>query len=155
MAKLDPFSAQIVRMVREMPDEALLELVRNQLDSVAGMPVSVAASNGAPARRGRPPGKRKAAKGKRRGRGTSADREQTLTAVERVIKSSKGLSASEIASKTGLPKSRVQSAVRELKKARRIFQGGDRRFARYAGNARTAKQASVDARKNASGPVRN
>jgi DNA-binding transcriptional regulator GbsR (MarR family) len=72
--------------------------------------------------------------------------------VERAIKSSKGLSASEIVARTKLPKPRVQQAVRELKAAKRIFQGGDRRFARYAGDARTAKQASVDARKSVAGP---
>ena len=31
MSKLDSFSAQLVNMVRQMPDEALLELIRQQL----------------------------------------------------------------------------------------------------------------------------
>jgi DNA-binding transcriptional regulator GbsR (MarR family) len=62
------------------------------------------------------------------------------------------LSASEIAKKTKLPQSRVASAVRELKAAKRIFQGGDRRFARYAGDPKTALRASTNARKNAAGP---
>lgn len=147
MPKLDPFSEQIVKLVRSMPDEALLELVRNRLGDVAVAPRSYgSASSPANGRRG--PRKVK----RRRQRATSADREQYLAAVERAIKGSKGLSASEIAAKTKLPKPRVQAAVRELKAARKIFQGGDRRFARYAGDAKTAKQASLNARKSAGGP---
>ena len=165
MAKLDPFTAQIVKLVRDMPDEAILELVRNQLGGVAE--VAVASAPAVPAKKRGPKRRRAAAKKapalkkvarakvkrapKRR---TSTDRKKVLAAVERVVKTSKGLSASQIATRTKFPQSRVTTAVRELKAAKRIFQGGDRRFARYAGDARTAKQASVTARKSASGPKR-
>ena len=72
--------------------------------------------------------------------------------VESVIKSSEGLSASEIAQKSKLPRTRVSSLVRDLKAQGRIHQGGDRRFARYAGDAKTAAKASEQARRTASGP---
>jgi hypothetical protein len=128
---LDPFSAQIVELVRSMPDEAILELVRSQLggggggagSSLRAVARAVRRTAGAPAaprRVGRPKGK-----GRRR-RASSADRQKLLSEVERAVKSSRGLSASELAKKVGQPQSRVTAAVRELKSARRIFQGGDR-----------------------------
>lgn len=174
MTKLDAFSAQIVRMVRNMPDQAILELVRNQLwviaPSLAGASSSseparatqytaralsgrgsAASNNRAPSPRVRS-AKRVVAQPsptRRRRRRVGAEaRQQILTTVEQVIKASKGLSASEIAKKTSIPQARIASAVRELKGARRIHQGGDRRFARYAGDAKTAQKASLWARNN-------
>jgi len=52
-----------------------------------------------------------------------------------------------------VPQTRVAAALKDLKLAKRICQGGDRRFARYAGDLKTAEQASLSARKNASGPT--
>jgi hypothetical protein len=153
MPNLDPFLAQIVNWVRNMPDEALLDLVRNHLGGFHGGGRSGARAVAA-FKIGPTNGRRGPRKVKRRRRATSADKEQALSAVERAVKSSKGLSASEIVSRTKLPKARVQAAVRELKHSKRIFQGGDRRFARYAGDAKTAKQASLNARKSAAGPRR-
>ena len=178
MAKLDPFSAQIVKLVRHMPDDAILELVRNQLGVLPGAVPTVSVSAPAPkpvrrkkrARRvtvkrvakkaaatkvvarkakGRP--KRKTVRGVKR---STVARQKLLGAVEKAVRSSKGLSASEIAKKTKIPQTRVAAAVRELKLGKRIFQGGDRRFARYAGDARTAQQASLNARTHAAGPKR-
>ena len=156
MSNLDAFSAEIVRLVREMPDEAILELVKNQLSGVEAAPslprrAAAAPARSAPARKARAPKRRAKRGGARR---TSEGREQALSAVEAVIKSSKGLSASQIASKAKMPQTRVSSLVRELKAAGRVHQGGDRRFARYAGDAKTAEKASEEARKSASGPVR-
>ncbi|NUP09947.1 MAG: hypothetical protein HOW73_28195 [Polyangiaceae bacterium] len=199
MATIDPFSAEIVRLVRSMSDDAILALVKNQLGSGTGAAIAsraaraVAAGRVGTGRRGRPakaielpaaaPGKpgrkpgrpakvvaakpgRKpgpkpvAAKGKPgpkkggRGRGAGgAGRQELLSNVERVVKSGGGLSASEIAKSAGVPQTRVTSALKELKLAKRIFQGGDRRFARYAGDARSAEAASVSARQNAAGPM--
>jgi len=97
----------------------------------------------------------KAAKagGAKRGRGSAAGRMELLSAVERIVKSSGGVSASEVAKSAGVPQSRASSALKELKLAKRVFQGGDRRFARYAGSASSALAASDGARKNASGPL--
>ncbi len=175
MAKLDPFSAQIVKLVRNMPDDAILELVRNQLGVLPGSVAAEVATAPAPTRRkkrvkrakAKPVAKESAAKAavtkgakarpKRkavRAKRSMVARDKVLGAVEKVVKGAKGLSASEIAKKTSLPQTRVAAAVRELKLAKRIYQGGDRRFARYAGDARTAQQASLFARKNAAGPAR-
>ena len=62
------------------------------------------------------------------------------------MKSSKGLSTRDLAKALGRPQLAIAAAVRELKAAKRIYQGGDKRFARYAGDAKTAKQASLTAR---------
>jgi hypothetical protein len=172
MASLDPFSAQIVQLVRNMPDDAILALVRNQLGAVTGAAAVVAPMA---KKRGRPKKvvakvtkvtakaktitKKKAAKkvakkkpvGRPKKR-TSAARLKVLASVERAVKTSKGLSASEVARTTNIGQVRVATALRELKIAKRIYQGGDRRFARYAGDARTAEQASLHARSNAGGP---
>jgi ribosomal protein S25 len=180
MANLDAFTAQIVTLVRSMPDEAILELVRNQLGLVSSMgdiapwaAVKVpapakrsrarkaVARKAAPKRAAKKAAPRKAAPRKaapRKSRPpasrTSEERSKTLEGVEKAVKAAKGLSVSELVKRTGLPPSRVSSALRELKGAKRIFQGGDRRFARYAGDARTAQQASEQARTTAPGPIR-
>jgi hypothetical protein len=165
MAKLDPFSAQIVQLVRKMPDEAILALVRGQLGVVTdeAAPVAAVAQRKLRGRRGRPKAAVKApvaapvaVKAKKVGRPkkrTSAARQRVLAAVERVVKAAKGLSASEVARATGIGQVRVATALRELKLNKRIHQGGDRRFARYAADPRTAEQASLDARRNAGGPI--
>ncbi len=207
MATSDAFTQQIIKLVRSMPDDAILALVKNQLGlpgGVLGGGKSLAGKSlGAPsapkARRGRRPKKAKsvapatvapaaaapaarpaasaapakaaskpvkaaktvkAAKPKkapvaRRGRPARAgvDRSEVLSVVERAIKSGSGMAASEVAKAAGIPQSRATAAIKELKLAKRIFQGGDRRFARYAGDARTAQVASENARKTASGPI--
>jgi len=179
MATNDAFSAQIVELVRKMSDEAILALVKNQLGALAGAaPLQVAAQ---PARRrGRPPraaaaaapapaaaapaakatgaSKRGAAPKRKPGRprrspAASQERQETLNNVERIVKQSQGVSASDVAKAAGIPQTRAAAALKELKLAKRIFQGGDRRFARYAGDAKAAEQASLNARKNASGPA--
>lgn len=148
MAQLDPFAAEIVAYVRRMPDEALLELVRAHLG--AGGTVAWAASPN-PAAAATKARKQKRTTSKR---ATPGERAKLLKSVEAVVKKSRGLSSSEVAVKVGVPQSRAASALRELKGKKRIYQGGDRRFARYAGDAKTAKAASARARKNASGPKR-
>ena len=81
------------------------------------------------------------------------ERKETLESVERVVKSSSGVSASEVAKAAGVPQPRAAAALKELKLEKRIFQGGDRRFARYAGDAKVAEEASLAARLTASGPT--
>jgi hypothetical protein len=73
--------------------------------------------------------------------------------VEKVVKSSDGLAASEIARAVGVEQNRVATVLKELKQEARIFQGGDRRFARYAASQEAAELASVTARQSASGPA--
>jgi DNA-binding IclR family transcriptional regulator len=152
---MDAFSAQIVKFVREMPDEALLELVKQKL-GVLGAAVGRrnAALAGSPARAAAGPKSVRAAQEKLAPPPASpAERQKMLDEVERIVKEGAGLSASDVARAARLPQTRVAAALKELKLAKRIYQGGDRRFARYAGDARTAEQASDTARKNAKGPV--
>lgn len=170
----DAFSRQIVELVRRMPDEAILALVKNQLGALAGgeavlpapaparpraprapaAPAKKAAPVAAPAPAKRPmPPKRRPGR-PRKATTTSAQRQETLDKVERIVKGSSGLSASEVAKQANIPQTRAAAALKELKLAKRIYQGGDRRFARYAGDAKTAEQASMMARKNAAGPTK-
>lgn len=160
MANLDAFSAQIVRMVREMPDEAILELVKHQLGAFLA-PHAHANGSRLPPMDGRPK-KKPDARGKSKGRGDprwarpivhQVEREQMLDSIEQMVRASSGLSASEVAESSGIPQARAAAALKELKLAQRIYQGGDRRFARYASDAKLAEQASLTARKNASGPT--
>ncbi len=183
MSKLDPFTAQIIHYVRSMPDDALLELVRAHLGSGIGELSGRGGNEGTKNARASAPAKPKAAasaapatpaaaasrkpatkakakpKAKRpkqaAARSSAAERAQLLDSVEKVVKSNKGLSASEVAEKVKVVQTRVATALRELKKSKRIYQGGDRRFARYAGDSKTAKQASEKARQNAPGPQRS
>jgi hypothetical protein len=173
MARMDAFSAQIVKFVREMPDEALLDLVKQKLGVLgvsAGrrggriVPVSLAVAPSRGRARGQVRGQADGAKGARsaakrsrarprRAAPPSAERQSLLDSVERVVKASSGVSASDVARLASIPQTRAAAALKELKLAKRIFQGGDRRFARYAGDSKTAEQASTSARKTAKGPV--
>jgi hypothetical protein len=166
MATTDVFSAQIVELVRKMPDEAILELVKHQLGALGvshlrglaparssrrGRPTRVAAS-GAKAKRAVAATKRRAGR-PRKAPAVSEERQEILNNVERIVKASSGVSASDVAKSAGILQTRAAAALKELKIAKRIFQGGDRRFARYAGDPKTAEQASLNARKTASGPT--
>jgi hypothetical protein len=159
MARLDAFSAQIVKFVREMPDEALLELVKQKLGvlgpggknhhrmAVQVVPAAIRGGKGSRVEIA------KRSRSASRPIPASAERQELLDSVERVVKAGVGLSASEVARAAGVPQPRAALALKELKLSKRIFQGGDRRFARYAGDAKTAEQASTSARKTAKGPT--
>lgn len=160
MANLDAFTAQIVEMVRNMSDEAILSLVRGQLGSLGeGIAFPVRRGPGRPrggaaassSRRGA--GARSGRGGRRRNTVTSAARAELLDKVEKIVRGASGLSSSQVAKAAAVPQPRAAAALKELKLAKRIFQGGDRRFARYAGDAKTATAASLHARTTASGPV--
>ena len=161
---MDAFSAQIVKFVREMPDEALLELVKQKLGVIhAAVSRSNEARNSAPARAAsaatqKSKGKNNPSRETHRPTGArpppmSPDRQAVLDAVEQVVMAGNGVSASDVARDADIPQTRAAAALKELKLAKRIFQGGDRRFARYAGDPKTAEQASDTARKNAKGPL--
>jgi hypothetical protein len=142
MPSFDPFSAQIVQFVRQMPAEAILALVRQRL-GVSSVAATTANGKAQP----RALGASTSPKPGRRTRATSADRVALLDTVERVVKAGSGLSASDVAKAAGVAQPRVAAAIRELKQSKRIFQGGDRRFARYAADAKTAQRASIASRK--------
>jgi DNA-binding transcriptional ArsR family regulator len=147
--KLDPFAAQLVEFVRHhMPDEAILELVRHHLGVSSGQ-VGGATGRGGSATTSAARPKKRAARKARGASNRSLARQRVVAAVEQIVKASSGLSASEIAAQAGVAQSRVASALRELKQAGRVHQGGDRRFARYAADPKTARAASDHARSNA------
>lgn len=159
----DAFSAQIIELVRRMPDEAILELVKNRLGMAPfralgqqsseprSRPARGAAAGAKSKRRARPPAPQNGQP--RRATAISQERKETLENVERVVKASSGISASEVAKASGIPQPRAAAALKELKLEKRIFQGGDRRFARYAGDSKVAEAASLAARTTASGPT--
>jgi len=158
----DAFSAQIVELVRRMPDEAILELVKNRLgmapfrelgQNVRERGGRAVRATTEPKSKARPPAKKRRAARPRRAVTGAQERKETLESVERVVKSSSGVSASEVAKAAGIPQPRAAAALKELKLEKRIFQGGDRRFARYAGDAKVAEEASLAARMTASGPM--
>src|SRR5262245_9230528 len=117
----DAFSRQIVELVRKMPDDAILALVKNQLGAVTGdgalaaptprrgraRPADKAAPKAAPAaaKRGTAPKRRPGRP--RKSQAASAERQETLDSVERIVKASSGLSASEVAKSAGIPQTRA------------------------------------------------
>jgi hypothetical protein len=175
MARMDAFSAQLVKFVRQMSDEALLDLVKQKLGVAdlargglqsPGPAVRHAPGRGSPrdgavdgpapsAGKGKPPSpaKRSPEAARARRPSPSAERQALLDRVESVVKANPGSSASDVARLAGVPQTRAAAALKDLKLLKRIFQGGDRRFARYAGDLLTAEQASAAARKTAKGPT--
>lgn len=189
MATQDAFTSQILALVRRMPDDAILALVKNQLGALIGGAAGVALAP----KRGRKPGRPAKAKAKAatpapapkpkakakskkpavkaakapsavkaapkvakaspkkaggRIRRSGAELQKALEIVERAVKNSKGVAVGQVVKATGMKKASVAAALKELRSGRRIFLAGDRRFARYAGDARTAEAASSAARKS-------
>ena len=91
--------------------------------------------------------KKKAARKPRAPRATSAARQKNVAAVAKYIKSSKGVALADVVAATKLTKPQAAGAIRELKQAGKVYQGGDRRFARYASSKKAAEKASLAARK--------
>ena len=125
----------------------ILEVVGRRL----GVPVGRA---GAPPPSGTAKSKGKLAPARPRAtRKTSPERQELLASIERIVRAGTGVSASDVARAIRLPQSRVAAGLKELKLTGRIHQGGDRRFARYAGDAKVAEEASRSARETAPGPI--
>src|SRR5262245_10279938 len=110
MSTRSAFTQQLLTLVRSLPDEALVDLVRHRLDGVHVTPQR--ASTQTP----------RVVGVKRRTRATAAEREQLLLLVERLVKDSRGVSSTEIARMVRTDTQRVQSVLRELKQDKRIFQ---------------------------------
>jgi hypothetical protein len=139
------FAAQIIDLVlSRLPDHLILEAVRRRLGGRvalvrAGARPAAEVSRRAPAPRPQ--------------RASSPERERLRTAVERIVRDGAGMSVSDVTKLARAPQTRVASVLKELKLAGRIFQGGDRRFARYAADPKLAAQASARARESAPGPI--
>lgn len=75
---------------------------------------------------------------------------ETLELVKTLVQNNaSGLSTSELAESTGIEKGRIAAAIRKLKESGAIFQGGERRFARYGKSPAHAEQASLKAKQDA------
>lgn len=166
MPNIDSFSAQLVAMVRNMSDEAILELVLHKLTADEAPAPKPAARPAAPAPQKARPAKKAKKKAPARptpaaakpasqpkpaapaptAKPSDASKEALIAAVEKAIKKSNGLGLAAVSAAVGEPKARVSSAIRDLKDQKKIFQAGDRRFARYAGDFKTAKAATIRAR---------
>jgi len=140
MSDLNPFAKRLVAMVREMPDELLLELVKEQLGA-AGEPTRPSPKPKAP------PSARKRGTKKRRSKGRASSRAQLEAAVVEVVERGEGVALADVAAEVGAPKPRVSAILRSLKDAGTIHAAGDRRFTRYGKTKAIARAASKTARK--------
>lgn len=78
--------------------------------------------------------------------------EELLNDVRTYVRASDGTSVGQVATALDEPKTRIAAAIRKLKEAGDIKQGGERRFARYASTKDIANKKSLHDRKNAGGP---
>jgi hypothetical protein len=145
------FAAQIMELVlSRLPDHLILEAVGRRLGTPLVRAGKLRPAAGASSKQ--PSSARRPAAAPRP-RATSPERQELLATIERIVRAGTGLSASDVARAARVPQPRVAAALKELKLDGRIFQGGDRRFARYAGDPKVAEQASITARENAPGPI--
>lgn len=79
-------------------------------------------------------------------RASAEEKNQTLDRIARFVGTGEGLSAGEIERGTGFSKAVVSAALKALKEQGRVFMGGTKRFARYAGTQAIADRASEQAR---------
>jgi hypothetical protein len=145
----DAFEDEIEQLVARVTGELAREittLILRRLGIAGGQPSAVIASR--PKRRGPAPKttapvKRAASKRSRASAGEMAERADK---VARVIEQGDGVSVSDIEKKTKLDRVAVQAAIRVLRDQGRIFMGGQKRFARYAGSQKAADAASEAAK---------
>jgi len=67
--------------------------------------------------------------------------------VLHIVTTSDGVGVSDVVKSSGLQAAPVSAALKALRAEGRIFMGGERRFARYAGSQAAADRASLAARK--------
>jgi biotin operon repressor len=143
---------ELANLIRNKTDEELIALVM-QLGAEGARVVQYADPEQAISSRGmgivtkpvvaRPNGNNRDPK-----RVATSDRRSDL--VLKAIAASKGVSATEVADKTKLPRAHVTKAIADLKEAGKVFQGGERRFARYATTKKVATDASIASRNGGS-----
>src|SRR5438874_1492265 len=104
MARKPALTARIVEYVRkQMSDKEILALVRDELDDLLGAFTS-------PMRRDRPAkstGKSKRRPGRPRKRRASAERVALLAKIEKIVRASKGVAASQVAKAAAVVQTRV------------------------------------------------
>ncbi|MCA9617393.1 MAG: hypothetical protein KC731_00130 [Myxococcales bacterium] len=137
---MDSFSKHLVEMVRQLPDEAILELVRSHLEHGNEIgETRMATTSSTPAKKPRAEATRR--------RRSSTSRAKLKEAVLQAVTNSDGMALSDVAEAVGASKARVQPLLRALKDEGAIHLAGDRRFARYGRTRAIAKAASKGARK--------
>jgi len=82
----------------------------------------------------------------KRSRMTSAQKSAAMENVLALLGGSTGLAVGEIEKRSGLSRSELGTCLKALKAERRIFMGGQKRFARYASTQAVADRASAAAR---------
>ncbi|MEZ4446352.1 MAG: hypothetical protein R3B72_45155 [Polyangiaceae bacterium] len=128
MTKHTSFEKHLIDMVRQMPAEALLELVKHELGVI---------------------GAAKASSAPRRARQTATSgKALTDVAVLEVVKASEGMALGEVAAAVGAEKLPTRNALKRLMKRGAMYMAGERRYARYATTSAMAKAASRRARRS-------
>lgn len=129
---------QLAKAIRDLPDSTLCEMALK-----FGFTVKLQKPNGAAAK----PRKPKAAKpaGEQPVK-DAADHPKWKVLAFLQKDNMAGFSSSEIASALELKPSTVSACLKSLKADEKVFQGGDRRFARYASTQDAANAASLAAR---------
>ena len=142
---MNTFQTQIVKMVRDLPDDALLDLVRAEMGN--GL-AAKSAANGASRVRvaasddNSPAKPKRARRPRKRAVYTPALAEKVLHAVKIARR---GVSTGEVEEYTKLQRTMVQRALGELVGDKKLAQFGKRRFSRYATTKALAKKASLKA----------
>ena len=125
--------SELADLIRSKPDAELLALV-----------VGSAPQEKTPAR---VPGQMvKKENGRAKTLAREAVFEQQVAAVMATVQSNKGVGGTAIAEATSLPRSHVMRALTHLREQGQVFQGGERKFARYATSQEAADDASIAAR---------
>lgn len=148
---MNKFEQQIVSFVRKsMSDDQILNLVRAQLGApTADHPIRV--HEGPPQagdKRRSGLGKKKVAtKKSRRSRKTVKMAAEALSdRVLAFVLSSEGVAVKDVSEGLKITKNQASTALRRLRDEKKIAQGGERRFARYAKTKKIALAASKQAR---------
>jgi len=130
------FAKHIVQMVREMPDDALLALIREHLGVASGpSPISTVKDE---------PASTSKVESAPRARVRRASLDQQVKGV--VASSDQGLALQQIADAVGGSKSRVSGILRRLRDGGEVAMAGERRFARYGRTLAIAEAANRAAR---------
>ena len=135
---MEKIRAEIANLIRSKPDDELIALVMS--DDVPVRDVGVMVTKPVVARTN--------GNGSRKPRQLKPEQSNAISLVLKVISKSTGISATQVADKTKLPRSHVTKAIAELKAQGEVFQGGERRFARYATTQEVANVASIASRNN-------
>lgn len=127
MKNLTAFEESLVNLVRKMPDEVLLKLIKNNL----GAEISESASKAAAAPKSQAPKPNNFSDINDKLTEVAKER---MKKIEGFISAHNGVATSEIVKGTGLPRSAVALTLMKLRTSGRIRMDGNRSTARYYKN---------------------